>query len=184
MGRIWAAKGDWKKALRKAIAALCENPLYGSARYLFWESQRVLGYQALYLPMRERIQYNRHGERHYLEPLSASARLAWKAWAEVDETMGLSENPPRKSAYHALVDKWRIAREHNPTEGYMDPSIDGDLQLNLLSEWAEQDLLTAYLWVSGLGHANARAFQEWLPSNKGRLQRFWEIAVLPSDDDP
>ena len=184
MGRILAARGDWKGSLRKAISALSENPLYGSARYLFWESQRTLGYQALYLPMRERIQYNRNGERHYLEPLSPSARLAWRAWAEVDESMGLSENPPRKSAYYALVDKWRSTRGQNPTEGYIEPAIDGDVQLNLLSDWADQELLTAYLWVSGLGHANANAFRDWLPSNKGRLQRFWEIAVLPSHDDP
>ena len=182
MGRIWAAKGDWKKALRKPFP-LSVKTHSGSALPVLGVPTRF-GIPSALSSNARRIQYNRHGERHYLEPLSASARLAWKAWAEVDETMGLSENPPRKSAYHALVDKWRIAREHNPTEGYMDPSIDGDLQLNLLSEWAEQDLLTAYLWVSGLGHANARAFQEWLPSNKGRLQRFWEIAVLPSDDDP
>ena len=182
LGRVEAAKGNWQAALRQAIGALSDNPLYGSARYLYWEAQRALGRQAIYMPLHIRVVFGSSGERLYMEPLSQAARQAWRSWAEVDEQLGLTESPPRYSAFRALTESWR---KHRPTEGeedYVAHGIDGDVQLDLLQKWADADLLVPYLWAVGLGKSNASAFRDWHRDHKSSLTRFWEGAILSPDD--
>jgi tetratricopeptide (TPR) repeat protein len=181
-GRIMAARGDWEAAQRRAIAALSDNPLYGSARYLYWEATKELGRQPLALPLRECVRFGPSGDRLYESDLSEAARMAWRAWAEVDEQMAQSESPPRKSAYEALVASWTQNRNQNPEPGYVDPGIMGDRSLELLASWASEGLLVAYLWAIGLGRANADAFRTWNLSNRGRLTRFWERTSFHEDE--
>ena len=182
LGRIEAAKGNWKAALRQAIAALSDNPLYGSGRYLFWEAQRALGRQAIFLPLPTRVIFGASGERLYMEPLSQAARQAWRSWAEVDEQLGLTESPPRYSAFRALTESWKKHRPADTNEDYVAPGIEGDMQLNLLERWSESKLLVPYLWAVGLGQSNAAAFQDWHREHKSDMTRFWEGAILSADD--
>jgi tetratricopeptide (TPR) repeat protein len=176
MGRIEAARNDWKAAKRCAIVALTENPLYGSARYLYWEATKKLGGTPLGLPLPERVRFGPKGERQTDSSLSEAARLAWTAWAEVDQQAGQTEFPPKKSAYETLVRTWEKNRPLNPEPGYIEPGIAGDTELALFSKWSTEGLLEAYLWAIGLGRSNADTFREWLVSNKGRLNQFWQNA--------
>ena len=182
LGRVEAARGNWQAALRQAIGALSDNPLYGSARYLYWDAQRALGRQAIYLPLHVRVVFGSTGERLYMEPLSQAARQSWRSWAEVDEQLGLTESPPRYSAFRALTDTWRKHRPTDSQEDYVAPGVDGDLQLDLLLKWADADLLVPYLWAVGLGKSNADAFRDWHREHKACMTRFWEGAVLSPDD--
>ena len=175
-GRIEAARGDWKAAQRRAISALSDNPLYGSARYLFWESMKHLGREPLALPLRERVRFGPNGDRLYEGSLSEAARMAWRAWAEVDQQLAQTETPPKKSAYEALIASWSQNKSQNPEPGYVDPGLQADQSLERLAKWSSEGLLVSYLWVVGLGRANADAFRQWLPSNRGRLTQFWEQA--------
>lgn len=182
LGRVEASRGNWQAALRQAIGALSDNPLYGSARYLYWEAQRSLGRQAIYLPLPTRVVFGATGERLYMEPLSQAARQAWRSWAEVDEQLGLTESPPRHSAFRALTESWRKHRPSESQEDYVAPGIDGDVQLDLLQKWADADLLVPYLWAIGLGKSNAESFRVWHREHKASMTRFWEAAILSSDD--
>jgi tetratricopeptide (TPR) repeat protein len=176
LGRIEAERSDWKAAKRLAIVALTENPLYGSARVLFWEATKALGETPLGFPLPQRIQFGTQGERQPDGNLSDAARKAWSEWAKVDARLGQTESPPQKTAYAALIHTWEKNSSHNPEPGYVDPGQAGDHDLRLIAQWSSEGLLEAYLWVIGLGRANADAFRHWLTSNKGRLNQFWQNA--------
>jgi tetratricopeptide (TPR) repeat protein len=178
LGRVEAQRGDWTAAKRFAISALSENPLYGSARVLFWEATKKQGEIPLGFPLPERIRFGPQGKRQADGNLSEAAQTAWMAWAEVETRLGQTETPPQKTAYAALVNAWEQNNTLNPEPGYVDPGQAGDEDLRIIAQWSSEGLLEAYLWVIGLGRANADAFRQWLPSNKGRLNQFWQNAHL------
>ena len=176
LGRVEALRGDWTAAKRFAISALSENPLYGSARVLFWEATKKLGDAPLGFPLPERIRFGAQGNRQADGNLSEAARTAWMAWAEVDARLGQTETPPQKTAYAALVHAWEQNNNLSPEPGYVDPGQAADDDLRIIAQWSSEGLLEAYLWVIGLGRSNADAFRQWLASNKGRLNQFWQNA--------
>jgi len=173
-GRIEALHQRWDAAHRKAISALSDNPLYGSARFLWAESANAIGRLAVNIPISERVYYGPAGNRLYDNSLSEAAREAWRCWADIDQQLGATETPPKQSAYEALIASWRQNRNQNSDPGYIDPSQDADNDLQILESIDARGLLGPYLWSIGLGHSNADVFRSWITSNRGRMTQFWE----------
>ena len=180
-GRVEALHQRWEAAYRKAISALSDNPLYGSARFLLAESAKAMGRVAVNIPIAERVYYGPAGNRLYDNSLSEAAREAWRSWADIDQQLGATETPPKKSAYESLIASWRQNRNKNNDPGYIDPTQDADSDLQVLESIDARGLLRPYLWTIGLGHSNAEAFRHWVTSNRGRLTQFWETLSQPTN---
>ncbi len=170
LGRAALTAGRLVDAQDRAVHALIQNPLYGSAFVLLCHIQQAQGQEVTPIPLRPQVRQV-NGELLLARGLTSPAKAAWLEALEVAREAPAHESPPGRLATQTLLTTWRALRDEGARKNRT------ERPLRALDEWEQAGLLDSYLWAVGLNPSNAAAFRERLEPEE-RDRRFWTTGVL------
>ncbi|MEE2750570.1 MAG: hypothetical protein VX519_04005 [Myxococcota bacterium] len=174
LGRCAFLRGDADTARSRAIRALVENPIYGTAMVLYLEACRSRSIQLLPIPVQAGLVRTQSGWVATPD-LSPKAVRAWEAWLNARASCTLEEFPPERTPTLALIQAWRSGT--NDDLSYTDTP---NPELDALERMERDGILDGYLWFAGLDSSNANQWRAWKQEHPRTMERFWsEGLILP-----
>ncbi len=171
LGRAALGAGKAKDALERALQALIQNPLHGTATVLLGHAHRAQGREMLPVPLPHQV-FRVKGEPAFSPSLPERDRKAWLAGVAAAGSAEPHQVPPLASVFAAVLSSWRDA-----------PAASADDRpswvLGACLRWEEAGVLDSYQWAVGLTAATADAFRR-RKGGADRDRRFWSEAVLQS----
>ncbi len=172
LGRCAFLRGDVDTARKRAIRALVENPIYGTAMVLYLEACRARSINLLPIPVQAGLVHTPSGWAT-TPGLSPKAVRAWQAWLDARASCTLEEFPPERTPTLALIQAWRSGTDDDLS--YTDtPNPD----LDTLDRMERSGTLDGYLWFAGLDPSNAEQWRTWNREHHRTMERFWSEGLV------
>lgn len=170
LGRAALGAGQLADALDRAVRALIQNPLYGTAFVLLAHVHRARGHEVLTVPLPPQVRHSPDGLQ--LERgVDGRARAAWREAVRAAQEAPSAEAPPGAHATAALLTTWRALPAGDKRQ------TTAEWPLRALDRWERTGVLETYLWAIGLTRASAGAFRS-RSGHQDRDRRFWAEGVL------
>jgi hypothetical protein len=170
LGRAALVQGRTGEALERAVQALGQNPLHGTAFVLLAHTHRARGAETVPVPLPARLAVV-DGQLKLARGLGERARRAWTDALKAAREAPPDETPPGRSALHTLLQTWRSL----PVGSAKEQRVSWTVQA--LDRWERAGVLDSYLWAVGLNPDTAHAFRR-RPTPQARDQRFWTEQVV------